>query len=190
MNPSRYSFLIILMMMLLSACSFSFFPARDIAVGFEPTALGFEVDDEGGVVVASHSVTFNARHGSIGATIEGYRIDFFDKDGNPKLVDDETLYASGALNADVKPGLRCDEGVSDETYRCTINDSNVKYVTGPSISVSNFINLDEPMVEELLLSNENGDYAHIFFYGHDDLNRFFEAGPYEVATVVPVAGGE
>lgn len=174
---------------LLSACSFSLLPTRDITAGFEPSALGFEIDDSGKITVASHVVTFSARHGSIGATIEGYYIEFFDKDDNPKLAGDAILYASGALNVDVKPGLSCDEGASDESYRCTINDTNVKFVTGPSVTIANFISLDAPMVEAILANNQNGDYAHVVFYGTDDLNRFFETQPQEVALVVPVAGG-
>lgn len=174
---------------LLSACSFSLLPTRDITAGFEPTALGFEIDDSGKVTVAPLTVTFSARHGSIGATIEGYRIEFFDKDDNPKLAGDTTLFASGALNVDVKPGLSCDEGAANDSYRCTVNDTGVRFVTGPSVSVSNFISLDEPILAAIVASNQNGDYAHVVFYGTDDLNRFFETQPQEVALVVPVAGG-
>lgn len=190
MNIRRTSALIVLLTALLSACSFSLFPTRDISVGFQPSAFGFEIDDEGKITVASHAVTFNARTGSMGATVTGYRIDFYDLNGNEKVVGDSTVFASGALNVDVKPGLRCDEGVADETYRCTVNDTNVRFTTGPAASVSNFVNLDGPTIGALVTDNQNGDYAHVYFYGYDDLNRFFEMGPVEVATVVPVSAGE
>lgn len=188
MNLRRFSALFALMAMLLSACSFSLFPTRDISVGFEPTAFGFEVDDEGNIVVASHIATFTARTGSIGATVTGYRIDYIAANDADKVPGDSTLFASGALNVSVRPGLRCDEGIDDETYHCSVNDSNVRYMPGPSAIVSNFITLDTPTIQAMLANGQNGDYAHVFFYGYDDLNRFFEMGPYEVGLVVPVAG--
>jgi hypothetical protein len=188
MNLRRFSALFAITATLLTACSFTPFPALDFSVGFEPTAFGFEIDDEGKITVASHVATFSTRTGSIGATITGYRIDYIAASEADKVPGDSTVFASGALNVSMRPGLRCDEGVADETYHCSVTDTNVRYMPGPPATVSNFITLDAPTVQAMLASSQNGDYAHVFFYGYDDLNRFFERGPFEVALVVPVAG--
>jgi hypothetical protein len=130
----------ILAAFVLTACSVPI-PTFDVSVGFNPTAFGFEVTPSG-PEVASHLVTFRARSGSIGGTIEGYRIEFFNRDQGPLIEGDNVLFATGALNVDVKPGLTCAEYIADNTHRCTVNDTNVRYTTGPVATVENFINLD------------------------------------------------
>lgn len=175
----------ILAALVLTACSVPI-PTFDVSAGFNPTAFGFEIDQQGQVIVASHTVTFNARAGSMGGTITGYRIEFFNRDQGPMIEGDNVLFATGALNVDVKPGLRCDEFVTDNTYRCTVNDTNVRYTTGPAATAINFINLDSPIVEYLFNNNEVGDFAMVYFNVVTDNNFNQVIGPFEVALVIPV----
>lgn len=185
----RLVFAIIGVSLLLSACGLSILPTADISAGFTPTALGFEVDDEGKITVAAHSVVFTARKGSIGATVTGYRIEFFNKDGNPLIANDNVINGWGALNADVPAGFMCDERLADATYRCTVNNTNVRYMPMNSAPVNNFVSLDAPFVDAILNLYQVGDYANVYFNVTDDLNRTFEVGPLQVPLAFPVSGG-
>ncbi len=175
---------------ILTACGTWYLtPRADIAVNFNPPALGFEVDDQGQIIVASHVLSFQSRAGAIGATVNGYRIVYYDTAGNPINGTDSTLYGTGALGTDVPPGITCTAQQTDPTYRCSNADAGVSYKPGPIVAVSNVITLDSSVVQIMLADDQVGDWAEVFFEITDDLNRTSEIGPYEVALVVPVGSG-
>jgi hypothetical protein len=175
----------ILAALVLTACSVPI-PTLDLFVDFNPSAFGFEIDQQGQRIVAAHTVIFQARSGSIGGTIQGYRIEFFREDQSPMLEGDNVLYAQGAVGVYVKPGLTCDEFIADSNHRCTINDTNVRYTPGPIATKENFISLDLPIVDYLTFNNEVGDFAMVYFNVVTDNNFRQVIGPFEMSLVVPV----
>ena len=159
----------------------------DIVPHFTPTALGFEVSG-GTIRVASHTVTFTAMPGSLGAIIEGYRIVYYDRLGNPINGDDSTFYGRGALGVYIPNGVTCDARVDNPNHQCRPGDAGFDY--GPATaSIVNLITLDDPIVQIMLLNNQVGDRAQVFFNGRDSNLRPFVIGPFEIALAVPVASG-
>jgi hypothetical protein len=173
----------ILVALVLTACSVPI-PTFDVSVGFNPPAFGYERTPSG-FEVAANTVTFMARAGSIGGTIVGYRIEFFNRDQGPLIEGDNVLFATGSLNVDVKPGLRCDEFIADNTHHCTINDTNVRYAPGP-VATGSFVAIDEPIIFYLEANNQIGDYANVYFNVETGNNFRQVIGPFEVALVIPV----
>jgi hypothetical protein len=178
-------FLLMTALVLAGCGRLSVVPALDIQAGFNPTAFGFEVT-ENGTEVAAHTVIFTARAGSMGATVIGYEIEYYTKDGAPMIINDHILRGKGALNVDVPPGIRCDERLANPSHRCTVNDTNIRYVPMSSEPLNNFVSLDAPIVDRMLELYQVGDYADVYFELISDNNRSSRIGPFEVPLVIPV----
>lgn len=184
---SRYLLLVLGVATLLAGCGrISLIQSVDIGVAFEPTAFGYEVDDDGDINVASHVVTFTSRPGSMGATIEGYRIEYFDSSGNPLAEGDSILYDDGALDVIVPPGIECEE--PDAFNRCSVNSSGASFAPVQAEPVGNFITLTSSVVIQHLMDDPTGARGDVYFYGVDDRGKNFTLGPIRVAIVNPVGG--
>lgn len=182
---------LLLALILLSACSggFSAAPyAFDVALN--PSPLGWSVDDQGKITVPAHILTFNSKAGAVGATIEGYEIEYLDSSGNPAFPGDSQQFSRGTLNVRVPPGIRCPalaEGAVDE---CTVNTPGVVFTRGePASSAPTFmlpIDIILQLQKMLTIGGAVGATANVTFYGTDDLQRRFVSKPYQFAIATPV----
>ena len=150
--------------------------------------------------IPSHTLYFTSRAGAIGATVEGYTIEFYDSSGNPLFPGDHVVNSTGALNVYVPAGLTCiEEGqipeVADEELGCRFDSAGARYARGPRISApSGFffpITLASEVFDQLFRSGGVvGAYGDFYIYGTNDLGNDFRAGPYRMAVQVPVGGGD
>ncbi len=183
---SFLAFFSVVIILTLSACdNFSLVPIVDITAHFEPTVLGFEVEDDGTIVIASHILTFVARPGSIGARINGYDVEYLDPAGNPIRPGDSTLFSSGSLGVVVPPGLVCPE----DTIDCNINTPGVVFQSSSSDPVSNFVTLPGNVAIEVLRENYTGARAIFHFRATTDLNQEIDINTDPVSIQFPVTGG-
>jgi hypothetical protein len=178
----------LVLVLFLSGCGqLRLMPSVDIVPHFAPPALGFEVRGAE-IAVASHRVTFTALPGSLGAIIEGYRIIYYDRAGNLINGDDSTFSSTGALGVLIPNGLTCTARITDPNHHCRAGDAGFAFAPSTA-TVDILITLDSPMVDRLLLQNQVGDMAHVFFNGRDSNHRPFVIGPFEIALAVPVTLG-
>lgn len=209
----RLSFLLIAaILLLLSGCggyigSFNTGLNREnIDLGINPVPLGFsyDIDPERGVVftIPAHTLYFTSRAGAIGATVEGYTIEFYDSSGNPLFPGDHVVNSTGALNVYVPAGLTCTNPLpivnpnpngSDEILGCRFDSENIRYARGPRVNASSGfffpITLASEVFDRLFRSGGIvGAYGDVYIYGTNDLGNDFRAGPYTVAVQVPVGG--
>ncbi len=152
----------------------------DVRADFTPTALGFEVDDDGGIEVASHSVVFHARAGSLGGVITGYEIEYLDASGNPIIAGDSALYSRGSLAHPVPAGVQCAE--SDP---CRVTSSDSTFVERLSEPRDNFISLPGEVAIEQLMNPTTGARGIVTFYAttHNGSDVSFDQ---EIAVTFPV----
>lgn len=188
------------LLLLLSSCGINLgYNKPQIDLGIDPTPLGFDydIDPEQGVTftIPSHTLLFSSRAGAIGATVEGYTIEFYDSSGNPLFPGDSVVNSQGALNVYVPAGLTCTQPlpvVSDEILGCRFDSEGVRFARGPRVtSPSGFFTPITMAAEDfkiLFSGGAVGAYADFYLYGTDDLNSAFRSGPYRVAIQVPVGG--
>lgn len=167
-----------------SASSFGF----DVAL--DPGPLGYEVTDDG-ITVPSHFMIFNSTAGSVGATIEGYTIEYRDSSGNNIFPGDSVQNSRGSLNVRVPPGIQCppfnDEPVIEN---CTVNTPGSIFARGePASSAATFL-LPVDIINQygglVGIGGAVGATANVTFYGTDDLQRRFESAPFQFAISRPV----
>ena len=189
------AFFLMVVIVTLSACdNLSGIPTVAITAHFEPTTLGFEVDDNGAITVAAHAITFVNRPGAIGAIIRGYDVEYLDPAGNPILPGDSILRSSGSLGVTIPPGFICvDQDNAVIETNCDINIGSriagARYVTqsSESLPASNFITLPGPVAIEVLRQNYTGARALFHFNATTDLNEDITIDIAPVAIVFPVA---
>jgi hypothetical protein len=186
---------------LLSSCSRGFSAAPyDFDVGVTPNPLGFDVDinpDTGVIeyIIPAHTLTFASSAGAVGATIEGYDIEYYEASNNPAFTGDFVQRSSGSLNVYVPPGIVCDELREPDAEPafdfCTVNSDGAVFARGPERTSppSYVIPLDIAiqLYDLVGIGGAVGAYAHIYFYGTDDLQRPFRSQePYQMAIQIPV----
>lgn len=181
-------------LLLLAGCGqFGSFGDINITPDFTPSTLGFEaeVDDEGRVelLITSHVLFFNARPGSIGGRVDGYRVEYFDSSGAPINVGDSQLFSSGSLGIVVPSGIACAASDADPTAACSINDLGARFATRESAPKSNFITLPAEIAIEVFVDSLVGGRADFYFDFTTDLNKEIELGPFQVSITYPVEGG-
>jgi len=180
---------------------------ESVDLGISPAPLGFSYDinqDTGAVTftVPSHILYFTSRAGAIGATVEGYTIEFYDSSGNPLFPGDHVVNSTGALNVYVPAGLTCtnplpvnspdprNPGVPGETLGCRFDSEGVRYARGPAVNTPNMsltpITIASADFDLLFRGGAVGAYADFYIYGTNDLGNDFRAGPYSVAIQVPL----
>jgi len=180
------SILILASVFLLGACSgIPGLGGIDVDVGFTPTSLGFEVDDEGTITVTSHSVVFSAAPGSSGAVATGFDVTYYDQDGDPFLG---TVAASTFTNRDafahaIPAGLACVESVP-----CRVSSPDSSFVRVASEPLSNVVTLPGAIAVELLSSGGAAGYADFTIFVTSDGGGDFEL-PVRVQFTSPVGGG-
>lgn len=193
------------LLLLLSACGGGFSAAPySFDVGVDPNPLGFEADTEPatGIItytIPSHTMTFASKAGAVGATIEGYDIEYYEASNNPAFPGDYIQRSSGSLNVYVPPGIVCDELREPDPEPvfdyCTINSEGATFARGPvrTSPPSYMIPLDIAiqLYDLVGIGGAVGAYANIYFYGTDDLQRPFRTEePYQMAIAIPVGAGQ
>ncbi|CAN5751887.1 hypothetical protein BH24DEI2_BH24DEI2_01060 [soil metagenome] len=191
------------LLLLLSSCGFNLgYNKPNIDLGIDPLPLGFIVDPyipEPGeritITIPSHTLTFASRAGSIGATVEGYTIEYYDSSGNPLFPGDSVVNSQGALNVYVPAGMTCADPlpvVGNEILGCRFDSEGVRYVRGPLVTSPNGSFMPITIAYEdykiLFSGGAVGAYADFYLYGTDDLNSPFRLGPYRMSIQVPVGG--
>ena len=176
---------------LLTACSGGFSAAPyNFDVALDPSPLGWTLTPAGVYEIPSHILTFNSAAGSIGATIEGYTVEYLESSGNPAFPGDSVQRSRGTLNVRVPPGIRCPPFEDTEVDECTVNTEGVVFARGePASSAPTFMMpLDIAIQLERLIQigGAVGATANITFYGTDDVQRRFVSSPYEFAIATPV----
>ena len=200
--PKGISLVAALTLSLLTACSGGFSAAPyAFDVGVDPNPLGFSVDlidaETGRLefIIPSHTMTFASKAGAVGATIEGYDIEYYEASDNPAFPGDYIQRSSGSLNVYVPPGIVCDElRVIDPEPAfeyCTIHSEGAAFARGPARTSPPSYMMPVDIAREIYrlvgIGGAVGAYAHIYFYGTDDLQRSFRTTvPYQMAIQIPV----
>lgn len=184
---------------LLSSCSGGFSAAPysfDAQVSPNPLTFAVSVAAETGVVeytILEQTLTFASRAGAAGATIEGYDIEFYEASNNPAFPGDFIQRSSGSLGVYVPPGVVCDELREPDPEPafdyCTINSEGAAFARGPTRTSPPSYLIPPDIARELFrlvgIGGAVGAYAHIYFYGTDDLQRPFRTEePYQMAIAI------
>lgn len=179
----------------LSACSGGFSASSfgfDIAL--DPSPLGF-TRTPAGIVVPAHILTFNSTAGSVGATIEGYTVEYLDASGNNLLPGDSEQRSRGTLNVRVPPGIQCPPfNDAPVLENCTVNTPGAVFARGEPASSAPTYLLSISLIAQILefvdadIGGAVGATANVTFYGTDDLQRRFTSEPFQFAINFPVGG--
>lgn len=166
------SVLILASVLLLAACSG--LPGTggvDVAVGFTPTSLGFEVDDEGTPTVASHELVFSAAPGSSAAIATGFEVTYYDQAGEPLLetVEESTFTNRDAFAHAIPAGLTC---VESDPCRMTSPDSSFERVA--SEPLANVVTLPEAIATQLRDGGGVAGYVDFTVFVTSDAGRDVE----------------
>jgi hypothetical protein len=195
----RFKFSLIMLFIglavLLSACGDGFsFTGPDFTVQTEPNplTLGVAQDPKTGIITIKHyphQFSFQSRSGAMGATIEGYDIEFYDASNNPIFVGDSVARSSGSLSVYVPAGLTCDALKANVAYDdCTSNSVGASYTSGPSRKgpAESQLVADDIILSLFKLTGTGGAVganALMYFYGTDDIGRPFRVGPYQFGLI-------
>lgn len=182
---------------LLGACSGGFSAAPyAFDVGLDPNPLGYEVDtdEETGnrdFTIPGHIVSFASKAGAVGATVEGFKAEYFEASDNEAFPGDSVARSEGSMNVYVPAGIVCDELRTDSAFDgCTANSAGAAFARGPvRLSPSTTLlplEIAAALDDLLGIGGAVGAYANITFYGTDDLQRSFETDPYQFAVIAPV----
>ena len=178
---------------LLSACSSGISASTyNFDVALTPSPLGWTVSQTGEITVPSHILTFNSKAGSIGATIEGYHIEYLDSSGNNIFPGDSVQFSEGTLNVRVPPGIRCPAFAEGQVDECTANTPGVVFTRGDPASSAPTFMLPISIINQLTVLINNGiggavgATANVTFYGTDDVQRSFTSNVYQFAIALPV----
>lgn len=194
----------LLVLSFLNACSGGFGAAPyAFDVGVDPNPLGFGavVDQDTGVVtytIPSHTLTFASSAGAVGATIEGYEVEYFEASQNSAFPGDSVQRSRSSLNVYVPPGIVCpeaaggDEGEETSSGVCTVNSPSVVFARGEEVvsQATTMIPIDTAiqLYNLVMVGGAVGAYAEVTFYGTDDLQRGFESEPHQLAIQIPLGG--
>ena len=191
------------LLLLLSSCGFNLgINSERIDFGISPVPLGFsasiyESNPDGTVALSipSHTLSFSSWSGALGATVEGYTIEFYDASGNPLFSGDNVVNSQGALNVYVPPGLACNEPVPPSgtervgNFWCRFDSDGVRYTKGPEVTSpgGKFLPITIAAEDYYLLFRGGavGAYADFYIYGTNDIGRAFRSGPKRVSIQVP-----
>ncbi len=183
---------LVTLLVLLSSCSLGL-NRENIDFGIDPNPLGFNytINPTTGVVtfiIPSHTLRLSNKAGAIGATVQGYSLEFYDSSGNPLFPGDHVVNSQGSLNVYVPAGLICDE--PDPERGCHFISPGARYARSP-VAVSQtgyFMPITIAFADYQLLFSGGavGAYADAYLYGVNDNLSAFRSGPYQVAIQVPV----
>ena len=182
----------LLFTLILSGCSVGL-NRENIDLGIDPDPLGFnyDINEETGAVtftIPSHTLVFSNKAGAVGATVQGYSIEYYDSSGNPLFPGDHVVNSQGSLNVYVPPGVSCDE--PDPERGCRFYDEGARFARSPVVtSPSSFlmpISIAAADFDLLFSGGANGAYGDVYLYGVNDNLVKFRSGPYQIAVQVPV----
>jgi hypothetical protein len=182
---TRLALSFVAVVLLLTGCGLNPFARAHFDVDFTPTALGFEVDDQGRIVVASHVVQFNSRPGSLAAWVKGYEIRYLDPSGQPLNDGDSDMISTGAIDVFVPAGWTCSE--PDPLWGCTINSPGASPSPQQSQPKGDFITLGARIVQRILEEEPVGARGEVRFRVEDSLGREFFTKPVTISIQYPVA---
>ena len=170
-------------MAVLSGCGFNLFNGEQIVFGVIPAPLGYGASGDT-VTVGSRTMSMYSRAGALGASVEGYRVYFFDTDDEPVFANDSTVYSEGSLGVYVPAGIRCD--VPDPDRGCTAYSQGARFEEGYRVLSQPVQLLPGPVaLQHLQAGMPLGWYAEIELYGFTDTGADFVTKRFRVAITAP-----
>jgi hypothetical protein len=145
--------------------------------------LGYEIDDDGNVTIASRNLRFRNVAGAYGVTLTEYTIAYFDTDGIPLALD--VNVQTNTLSIFVPAGIQCT--TPDPATGCQVGDPGWRFGPGPEVVSEQGYQLlpGAVAVAHALGGMSLGWYAEIEFTGFDTMNRVFTTEPYRLTITAP-----
>ncbi len=182
--------------LLLSACSL---PEGATSLRFslsDDGALGYEVNEQGQIVIKSRNLRFWNPPGAFGLTVLRYRIVYFDQNGIPFNIDDgggedpppgilAPAADHGPVGLYVPAGVQCT--APHEVLGCRIGDPGWRFAPGvEAVSPQGFQLMPGGLaVLHVLLGFPVGWYAEIEFDVVDAVGRAWTTPVYRLTITVP-----
>lgn len=156
-------------------------------VGFTPTSVGFEVDQEGAVTIPSQALTFVSEAGSPSAVVTGFDVTYYRRDGTTPLfatVAESTFTNRDALAHPIPAGIACATSVP-----CRPDSPDAVFTPGVSEALSPVITLPGEVALEYLALGQGAGVAAFTFYVTTATGRDVEIDDVRVQVTYPVGGG-
>ena len=168
----------------LSGCGFNLFNGEQIVFGVSPAPLGYDVSGDA-VTIESRTMSMYSRAGALGASVEGYRVYFYDSNDEPVLAGaSNKVYSEGSLGVYVPAGIRCD--APDPDRGCTASSQGARFEEGYRVLSQPVQLLPGPVALQHLQAGMPPDwYAEIELYGFTDTGADFVTKRFRVAITVP-----
>lgn len=142
---------------LLTSCGGPSEHSGTLRADFNPTMLGFEVDDSGKITIIANTVIFRNQAGAPPATVTGYEVRVYNNDGEELLGEGTDLF-SGQLGITVPAGYKCS---NPDVTSCDI----LERVNADSSSEErSFILVAAPFAGHILENNLVRLTAEVTFY--------------------------
>lgn len=156
-------------------------------VGFNPTSVGFEVDETGAVTITSHALTFVSEAGSPSAVVTGFDVTYYRQNGTTPLF--ATAAASTFTNRDalahpIPAGISCATSVP-----CRPDSGDAVYTPAVSEPLSPVITLPGEVALEYVAVGQGAGVAEFTFYVTTATGRDVEIDDVRVQVTYPVGGG-
>lgn len=171
----------------LSACGGGFSASSySFDVELDPNPITYSAQEDV-YTIPFQILTFNSKAGAVGATIEGYIVEYLDASGNNAFPGDSEQRSRGSLNVRVPPGIQCPEFNVDPPVieNCTVNTPGAIFARGEPAPSANTQLLPLAIAVRLNELFQTGGLvgatANVTFYGTDDLQRPFTSKPYQFA---------
>ncbi len=167
------------LLLLLSGCGMMGGTGGGIGVNFTPSQLGFEVDTDGTIVVATTQVTFSNPAGGRAARIVGYEITYVQLAGTPIPGIENEIFNYEMLDIEVPAGYEC---LDVEATACGVLERRMADSTSEPM---NLVTLAGGVAVAMLESGHSVVRADITFHGRRDSASFEIPG--QVTVTYPVA---
>lgn len=181
----RFAAVLLGLVLTLAGCGVFGGEGSSLGVHFQPTLIGFEVDDDGTIVTVANNVYFSNAAGGQQARVIGYSVNYVDRDRNPVLGGTYDLENNLGSAINVPPGYVC-EG---EAESCGPFDRQP--VPAQSEPVSHILlagQIARWMVEMDMIGAPSDVIAQVAFTVEQG-GRTFELVS-ELSVIYPVAGEE
>lgn len=166
---------------LLTSCGGPSEQGGTLRADFNPALLGFEVDDDGTIIIFANTVVFRNQAGAPPATITGYEVWVYDDEGEEALGSGSDLFG-GHLGISVPAGYSC---ADPDVTTCDLFD---RVNTDTSSEPRSFHMVAGPIARHLIMNDLVRLTAEVTFHAQQ------RNQPVEFTEVVsiayPVGGGD